>query len=402
MAGHKTLDDLFTAVEVKGLRTLVRADLNVPMQEGRISDATRIERVAPTLKELARHGAKVIVLSHFGRPKGKPDAKYSLKPVADALSAYIGVPVGFAQDCIGDVAANAIAAQAPGTVLVLENTRFHPGEESNDPGFAKALAENGDVYVNDAFSCAHRAHASTEGITHILRSYAGRAMEAELVALDAALGHPRRPVIAIVGGAKISTKIALLGNLVEKVDALVIGGGMANTFLAAQGKSIGKSLCEPDLLDTARDIMARARTARCDIVLPSDAVVAKELKAGVATKTVSVDAVPEDEMILDIGPDTLADLASRFETANTIVWNGPLGAFEVPPFERGTTEAARIVARRSKQGELVSVAGGGDTVAALNEAGVAKDFTYVSAAGGAFLEWLEGTELPGVAALETT
>tara|TARA_R110002110_G_scaffold183726_3_gene390437 strand:- start:7222 stop:8430 length:1209 start_codon:yes stop_codon:yes gene_type:complete len=401
MAGHKTLDDLFDAAGLNGLRILVRADLNVPMQEERISDATRIERVAPTLKELADHGAKVIVLSHFGRPKGKPDPKYSLKPVADALSAWLGMPVGFAPDCIGDVAAQAVAAQTPGTVLVLENTRFHAGEESNDPGFAKALAENGDVYVNDAFSAAHRAHASTEGIAHVLPSYAGRAMEAELVALDAALGHPRRPLVAIVGGAKVSTKIALLGNLVKKVDALVIGGGMANTFLAAQGKTIGKSLCEPDLFDTARDIMAVARAARCDIVLPGDAVVAKELKAGVAVKTVSVDAVPEDEMILDIGPDTLAQLARRFETANTIVWNGPLGAFEVPPFDRGTREAARIVAGRSKRGELVSVAGGGDTVAALNEAGVAGDFTYVSAAGGAFLEWLEGTDLPGVTALET-
>ncbi|PKQ08325.1 MAG: phosphoglycerate kinase [Alphaproteobacteria bacterium HGW-Alphaproteobacteria-12] len=402
MAGHKTLDDLFDATGLNGLRILVRADLNVPMQEGRISDATRIERVAPTLKELAGHGAKVIVLSHFGRPKGKPDPKYSLKPVADALSAWVGVPVGFAPDCIGGVAAQAVAAQTPGTVLVLENTRFHAGEESNDPGFAKALAENGDVYVNDAFSAAHRAHASTEGIAHILPSYAGRAMEAELAALDGALGHPRRPLVAIIGGAKVSTKIALLGNLVKKVDALVIGGGMANTFLAAQGKTIGKSLCEPDLFDTARDIMARARAAGCDIVLPGDAVVAKELKAGVAVKTVSVDAVPEDEMILDIGPDTLAQLARRFETAKTIVWNGPLGAFEVPPFDRGTTEAARIVARQSKRGELVSVAGGGDTVAALNEAGVAGDFTYVSAAGGAFLEWLEGTDLPGVTALETT
>jgi len=322
--------------------------------------------------------------------------------VADALSAWVGVPVGFAPDCIGGVAAQAVAAQTPGTVLVLENTRFHAGEESNDPGFAKALAENGDVYVNDAFSAAHRAHASTEGIAHILPSYAGRAMEAELAALDGALGHPRRPLVAIIGGAKVSTKIALLGNLVKKVDALVIGGGMANTFLAAQGKTIGKSLCEPDLFDTARDIMARARAAGCDIVLPGDAVVAKELKAGVAVKTVSVDAVPEDEMILDIGPDTLAQLARRFETAKTIVWNGPLGAFEVPPFDRGTTEAARIVARQSKRGELVSVAGGGDTVAALNEAGVAGDFTYVSAAGGAFLEWLEGTDLPGVTALETT
>lgn len=399
MADHKTLDDLAAAVGLKGLRVLVRADLNVPMQDGKVSDATRIERVAPTLKELASQGARVIVLSHFGRPKGKPETKYSLKPVADALAAFVGVGVGFAEDCIGEKAAKACDSMKPGTVLILENTRFHEGEENNDPDFAKALAENGNVYVNDAFSCAHRAHASTEGITYFLPSYAGRAMEAELSALDAALGNPKRPVVAIVGGAKISTKIALLGNLVKKVDALVIGGGMANTFLAAQGKKVGKSLCEPDLFDTARHIMANARAAKCDIVLPSDVVVAKELKAGTETHITSVDDVPEDQMILDVGPDTLAHLAGRFETANTVVWNGPLGAFEVPPFDKGTTEAARIVAMRSKQGELVSVAGGGDTVAALNEAGAADDFTYVSAAGGAFLEWMEGVELPGVAAL---
>lgn len=399
MADHKTLDDLFTAVGLKGLRILVRADLNVPMQNGKVSDATRIERVAPTLKELADKGAKVIVLSHFGRPKGAPEAKYSLKPIADALGAFVGGPVAFAEDCIGDAAAKAVDAMKPGTILVLENTRFHAGEENNDPDFAKELAENGNIYVNDAFSCAHRAHGSTEGITHFLPSYAGRAMEAELTALDAALGNPKRPVVAIVGGAKVSTKISLLGNLVKKVDALVIGGGMANTFLAAQGKKVGKSLCEPDLFDTARHIMANARAARCDIVLPTDVVVAKELKAGVDTRTVSVEAVPDDEMILDVGPDTLAHLAGRFETANTVVWNGPLGAFEVPPFDRGTVSAARVVAMRSKQGELISVAGGGDTVAALNEAGAADDFTYVSAAGGAFLEWLEGVELPGVAAL---
>jgi len=399
MADHKTLDDLAAAVGLKGLRVLVRADLNVPMQDGKVSDATRIERVAPTLKELASQGARVIVLSHFGRPKGKPEAKYSLKPVAEALGAYLGVKVGFAADCVGEKAAKACESMTPGTILVLENTRFHEGEENNDPDFAKALAENGNVYVNDAFSCAHRAHASTEGVTYFLPSYAGRAMEAELTALDAALGNPKRPVIAIVGGAKVSTKISLLGNLVKKVDALVIGGGMANTFLAAQGKKVGKSLCEPDLFDTARHILANARGAKCDIVLPTDVVVARELKVGAETKVMTVDEVPEDEMILDVGPDTLAHLARRFETANTVVWNGPLGAFEVPPFDRGTTEAARIVAMRSKQGELVSVAGGGDTVAALNEAGAADDFTYVSAAGGAFLEWMEGVELPGVAAL---
>ncbi|MEQ8325664.1 MAG: phosphoglycerate kinase [Parvibaculum sp.] len=399
MADYKTLDDLFAAVSLDGLRVLVRADLNVPMQDGKVSDATRIERVAPTLTELAGHGAKVIVLSHFGRPKGAPEEKYSLKPVAEALGAHVGVAVSFAEDCVGDKAANAAEAMKPGTILVLENTRFHAGEENNDPAFAEALAGIGNVYINDAFSCAHRAHASTEGITHFLPSYAGRAMEAELSALDAALGNPKRPVVAIVGGAKVSTKIALLGNLVKKVDALVIGGGMANTFLAAQGNKVGKSLCEPDLFDTARHIMANARAAKCDIVLPVDVVIASELKAGAATETVSANAVPDDKMILDVGADTLAHLAGRFETASTVVWNGPLGAFEIPPFDRGTTEAARLVAMRSKQGELVSVAGGGDTVAALNEAGVADDFTYVSAAGGAFLEWMEGVELPGVAAL---
>ncbi|MDO8839385.1 MAG: phosphoglycerate kinase [Parvibaculum sp.] len=399
MAGHKTLDDLFATTDIKGRRVLVRADLNVPMQDGKVGDATRLERVAPTLTELAARGAKVVVLSHFGRPKGKPDPKYSLKPVAEALSAFAGGNVAFGEDCIGDAAARAIEALAPGGILVLENTRFHAGEEKNDPDFAAALAKNGDIYVNDAFSSAHRAHGSTEGITRFLPSYAGRAMEAELTALEAALGTPKRPVVAVVGGAKISTKIALLANLVKKVDALVIGGGMANTFLAAQGKKIGKSLCEPDLLETAREILESARAAKCDVVLPSDVVVAAEFKAGAAAHTVSADAVPDDMMILDVGPDTLKHLAGRFETAKTVVWNGPLGAFEVPPFDRGTVEAARLVAMRSKQGELVSVAGGGDTVAALNEAGAAEDFTYVSAAGGAFLEWMEGVELPGVAAL---
>src|SRR5690554_801637 len=399
MSGHKTLEDLFTAVGLDGLRVLIRADLNVPMQDGKVSDATRIERVAPTLKELAARGAKVIVLSHFGRPKGAPDEKYSLRPVAHALGAHLGVETSFAADCIGETATTAIEAMKPGTVLVLENTRFHAGEKNNDPGFSEALARNGNVYINDAFSCAHRAHASTEGITHFLPSYAGRAMEAELSALDAALGNPRRPVVAIVGGAKVSTKIALLGNLVKKVDALVIGGGMANTFLAAQGKKVGKSLCEPDLFDTARHILANARAAKCDIVLPIDVVIAREFKAGAETQTVAVDNVPEDAMILDVGPETIAHLGERFQTAKTIVWNGPLGAFEVPPFDRGTTEAARIVAARSKQGELVCVAGDGDTGAALNEARAADDFTYVSAAGGAFLEWMEGIELPGVAAL---
>ena len=294
MAGHKTLDDLFAAADLKGRRVLVRADLNVPMQDGKVGDATRLERVAPTLTELAARGAKVVVLSHFGRPKGKPDAKYSLKPVAKALSAFTGGTVTFADDCVGEAAARAVEALGPGSILVLENTRFHAGEEKNDPDFAAALAKNGDVYVNDAFSCAHRAHGSTEGITRFLPSYAGRAMEAELTALEAALGTPKRPVVAVVGGAKISTKIALLANLVKKVDALVIGGGMANTFLAAQGKKIGKSLCEPDLFDTARHILANARAENCEIVLPTDVVVAAEFKAGAAAHTVSADAVPEE------------------------------------------------------------------------------------------------------------
>ena len=400
MAGHKTLDDLFLAVGLKGLRVLVRADLNVPMAEGRITDATRIERVASTITELADRGAKVIVLSHFGRPKGAPEAKYSLAPVAAALEPFIGRKASFASDCVGEVAQKAIDALPNGGVIVLENTRFHAGEEQNDDAFAKALAENGNVYVNDAFSCAHRAHASTEAIAHELPSYAGRAMEEELRALDAALGNPTHPVVAIVGGAKVSTKISLLGNLVKKVDTLVIGGGMANTFLAAQGKKVGKSLCEHDLLDTARRILANARSANCEIVLPTDVVVAAEFKPNAAAQTISTDAVPDDKMILDVGTDTLAYIAGRLETAKTVVWNGPLGAFETPPFDQGTVAAARQVAMLTKMGALISVAGGGDTVAALNEAGATEDFTYVSAAGGAFLEWMEGVELPGVAALE--
>jgi phosphoglycerate kinase len=400
MAGHKTLDDLFKAVGLRGLRILVRADLNVPMADGKITDTTRIDRVASTLTELADRGAKVIVLSHFGRPKGAPEAKYSLAPVAAALGGILGRKVGFAPDCVGPDAKKAVDALPEGGIIVLENTRFHPGEENNDPAFAHALAENGNVYVNDAFSCAHRAHASTEAIAHELPAYAGRAMEDELAALDKALGNPSHPVVAIVGGAKVSTKISLLGNLVKKVDTLVIGGGMANTFLAAQGRKVGKSLCERDLFDTARHILANARKAGCDILLPSDVVVASEFKAGAAAKTVSADAVPDDMMILDVGADTLAHVAGRFETAKTVVWNGPLGAFEVPPFDQGTSAAARQVAMLTKMGSLVSVAGGGDTVAALNEAGATEDFTYVSAAGGAFLEWMEGVELPGVAALE--
>jgi phosphoglycerate kinase len=342
----------------------------------------------------------VIVLSHFGRPKAAPDPKYTLAPVAVALGEVIGHKVAFASDCIGAEAKKAIDALPAGGILVLENTRFHAGEEKNDPAFVKALAENGDIYVNDAFSAAHRAHASTEGLAHVLAVYAGRAMEAELDALDAALGHPEHPVVAVVGGAKVSTKIALLSNLIRKVDTLVVGGGMANTFLAAQGRKIGKSLCEYDLLDKAREILADARSAGCEVVLPADVVVAREFKAGAEARTVPADAVPEDMMILDVGTDTLAYLAGRFETARTVVWNGPLGAFEIPPFDQGTASAARLVGMLTKMGMLKSVAGGGDTVAALNDAGAADDFTYVSAAGGAFLEWMEGAVLPGVAALE--
>ena len=401
MAGHKTLDDLFKSGDLNGRRVLVRADLNVPTDEhGHVTDATRLNRIADTLKEIAAKGAKVIVLSHFGRPKGAPEPKFSLAPVAEALSGVVGAKVAFASDCIGAPAKEAVDALPAGGILVLENTRFHAGEEKNDPAFVKALAENGDVYVNDAFSCAHRAHASTEGLAHVLPAYAGRAMEAELDALETALGNPEHPVVAVVGGAKVSTKIALLLNLIHRVDTLIVGGGMANTFLAAQGKKIGKSLCEYDLLDKAREILAAAGKAGCEIVLPVDAVVAREFKAGAEARTVPVDAVPEDMMILDIGSDTMAYLAGRFETAKTVVWNGPLGAFEIPPFDQGTASAARLVGMLTKIGTLKSVAGGGDTVAALNDAGAADDFTYVSAAGGAFLEWMEGAVLPGVAALE--
>ncbi|HUD50066.1 phosphoglycerate kinase [Parvibaculum sp.] len=400
MAKHKTLDDLFKT-DINGKRVLVRADLNVPTDDkGHVTDTTRLARIADTLTELAGRGAKVIVLSHFGRPKGGPDPKYTLAPVADALAKVVGKPVAFAGDCIGEPARKAVDALPAGGILVLENTRFHAGEEKNDPALAQALAENGDAYVNDAFSAAHRAHASTEGVAHLLPAYAGRAMEAELDALETALGNPERPVVAVVGGAKVSTKIALLSNLIKRVDTLIVGGGMANTFLAAQGKKIGKSLCEYDLLDKAREIAAAAKAAGCELVLPVDVVVASEFKAGAAAQTVSVDAVPEDKMILDVGADTMAYLAGRFETAKTVVWNGPLGAFEVPPFDQGTAAAARLVGMLTKMGALKSVAGGGDTVAALNDAGAAEDFTYVSAAGGAFLEWMEGAVLPGVAALE--
>jgi phosphoglycerate kinase len=395
MTAFRTLDDL----QPQGLRVLVRVDLNVPMKDGRVTDMTRIERVAPTIDELADKGAKVVLLAHFGRPKGKPAAEFSLKPIAGALESVLDRRVLFAGDCVGDQAARAIESMSDGDVLLLENTRFHPGEEANDAAFTEALAANGDAYVNDAFSAAHRAHASTEGLARLLPAYAGRTMQAELEALERGLGNPMRPVVAIVGGAKVSTKIDLLTNLSKRVDALVIGGGMANTFLAARGTDVGKSLCEHDLAPTARQIMIDAASAGCAIVLPVDAVVAREFKAGADAETVAVDAVPGDAMILDVGPKSVAAVKGWIERAKTLVWNGPLGAFEIEPFDRATVETARFAARRTEEGLLVSVAGGGDTVAALNHAGVADDFSYVSTAGGAFLEWMEGKELPGVAAL---
>jgi phosphoglycerate kinase len=397
MAGFKTLDDIGNA---RGKRVLVRVDLNVPVADGKISDFTRIERIMPTLTELSDKGAKIILLAHFGRPKDGPDPEFSLDPIANAISAMIGRPVAFAADCIGKEAAGAVAAMKDGDILLLENTRFHKGEEKNDPAFAKALAANGDIFVNDAFSAAHRAHASTEGLAHLLPAYAGRTMEAELQALEKGLGNPARPVVAIVGGAKVSSKLDLLMNLVKKVDALVIGGGMANTFLAARGENVGKSLCEHDLADTAKQIMIEAAGAGCAIILPSDGVVAGEFKAGAANETVAIDAVPDDAMILDVGPKTVEAVNQWIDRAATLVWNGPLGAFEIEPFDAATVAAARHAAERTREGKLISVAGGGDTVSALNHAGAADDFTYVSTAGGAFLEWMEGKDLPGVDVLK--
>ncbi|MCG8271932.1 phosphoglycerate kinase [Aquamicrobium sp. NLF2-7] len=396
-AGFKTLDDIGS---IAGKRVLVRVDLNVPMADGKVTDATRIERVGPTIAELSGKGAKVILLAHFGRPKGEANADFSLEPVAKATAEVLGRAVGFAGDCIGEKAAGAIAAMKDGDVLLLENTRFHKGEENNDPDFVKALAENGDIYVNDAFSAAHRAHASTEGLAHILPAYAGRTMQAELEALEKGLGNPVKPVVAIVGGAKVSTKIDLLMNLVKKVDALVIGGGMANTFLAARGTEVGKSLAEHDLAKTAKQIMIEAAEAGCAVILPADGVVAREFKANAPNETVAIDAVPADAMILDAGAKSIEVINQWIDRAATLVWNGPLGAFEIEPFDRATVEAARHAAGRTREGRLVSVAGGGDTVAALNHAGAADDFTYVSTAGGAFLEWMEGKPLPGVEVLK--
>ncbi|MBI1365555.1 MAG: phosphoglycerate kinase [Alphaproteobacteria bacterium] len=396
MSGYRTLDDL----DVQGKRVLVRVDFNVPMKDGQVTDDTRIQRALPTIRELSKKGAKVILLSHFGRPKGEPKPEFSLKPVAKALGDLLGGPVEFAEDCVGEPAKKTADRLIDGDVAVFENTRFHSGEEKNDPDFVKALAANGDLYVNDAFSAAHRAHASTEGLAHVLPAAAGRAMEAELDYLTAALSNPVRPLVAVVGGAKISTKIDLLKNLVGKADALVIGGAMANTFLSARGVCVGASLSEPDLAATAREIEQAAARGGCALILPSDVVVADALRAGAESEVVSVENVPSDRMILDLGPDTVDAIAAEIEAAKTLVWNGPLGAFETPPFDTATVESARFAARRVKEAGLVAVAGGGDTVAALNHAGVADDFTYVSTAGGAFLEWLEGKELPGVKALE--
>ncbi|MDR6103183.1 phosphoglycerate kinase [Agrobacterium larrymoorei] len=397
MPAFKTLDDL---TDISGKRVLVRVDLNVPVADGKVTDKTRLERVAPTILELSKKGAKVILLAHFGRPKGEPVADMSLSLIAPALEEVLDHAVLFASDCIGSAAADAIAKMNDGDILLLENTRFHKGEEKNDPAFVTELAKNGDIFVNDAFSAAHRAHASTEGLARHLPAYAGRTMQAELEALEKGLGAPARPVVAIVGGAKVSTKIDLLMNLVKKVDALVIGGGMANTFLAARGTQVGKSLCEHDLAETAKQIMIEAATAGCAIVLPDDGVVAREFKANAANEVVDINAIPEDAMVLDVGPKSVEAIKGWISRAETLVWNGPLGAFEIEPFDTATVAAARHAAECTKSGKLVSVAGGGDTVAALNHAGVAEDFTYISTAGGAFLEWMEGKVLPGVAILQ--
>ncbi|HXX26045.1 MAG TPA: phosphoglycerate kinase [Pseudolabrys sp.] len=390
----RTLDN----VDVKGKRVLVRVDLNVPVENGVVTDATRIERVGPALTELADKGAKVILLSHFGRPKGR-DPKQSLRPVAAEVARIIKRPVKFADDCIGEAAEKTVAAMKPDDIVCLENTRFHPGEEKNDPAFVAALAKLGDIWVNDAFSAAHRAHASTEGLGHRLPAYAGSAMQAELDALGRALDHPQRPVAAIVGGAKISTKLDLLGNLLRKVDALIIGGAMANTFLLALNKPVGKSLVERDLIDTAKKIMAEARAAKREIVLPIDVVVAQKFEANAPSRVVDVGGVADADIILDIGPRSIEYVVSVLARSKTLVWNGPFGAFEMEPFDNGTIEVAEAAAELTQAGKLVSVAGGGDTVAALKAAGVVGRLTYVSTAGGAFLEWLEGKALPGVEVL---
>ena len=395
MAKFRTLDDIG---DVRGKRVLVRADLNVPMQAGKVSDDTRLRAAQPTIAELADKGAIVLVLSHFGRPKGE-DPMLSLSPISSALAKVLGRTVGFVTECKGPAAEQAVSLMAAGEIAVLENTRFEAGEEKNDPALVAAIAKLGDLYVNDAFSAAHRAHASTEGLAHVLPAYAGRSMQAELEHLEAALGEPERPVAAVVGGAKVSSKLDVLNNLVGKVDHLIIGGGMANTFLAAKGVDVGKSLCEHDLKDVAIGILAKADAARCTVHLPYDVVVAKEFKANAANRTVNVHEVDADEMILDVGPAAVEALSDALKTCRTLVWNGPLGAFELEPFDAATVALARTAAALTEAGSLVSVAGGGDTVAALNHAGVAESFSFVSTAGGAFLEWMEGKALPGVEAL---
>ncbi len=393
----RNLDD----ADLKGKRVLVRVDFNVPMHDGEVADVSRIERNSPTITEIADRGGKVILVSHYGRPKGR-DPKESLKPVVAAVARIIRRPIAFADDCIGEVAEQAVARLKPGDILCLENTRFYKGEEKNDPAFAAGLAKLGDIYVDDAFSVAHRAHASVEAIAHLLPAYAGRAMQEELAALEKALHTPERPVAAIVGGAKVSTKLDLLGNLLNHVDTLIIGGGMANTFLAAQGKAVGKSLCENDLMQTARDILAKAKSLSREIVLPVDVVVAQTFAAHAPSRVTSVDEVGSNDMILDIGPRTVEYVVSVLARTRTLVWNGPFGAFEMEPFDNGTDEVAEAAAELTASGKLVSIAGGGDTMAALNLAGVTGRFTYVSTAGGAFLEWLEGKVLPGVEVLKAS
>jgi phosphoglycerate kinase len=393
--GWKTLDDM----ELAGKRVLTRVDINVPMQDGQVTDATRIEKIAPTVRDILAAGGTPILLAHFGRPKGERLDGMSLRHLVPALEKYLSVPVLFVADCVGPAAAAAIGAAQTGQVVLLENTRFYKDEEKNDTDFAGQLAALGDIYCNDAFSAAHRAHASTEGVARRLPACAGRLMQAELSALEAALATPKRPVVAVVGGAKVSTKLELLGNLVAKVDYLVIGGGMANTFLAAQGVDVGKSLAEHDMTGTATEIMAKAAGENCKIILPRDVVVALKFAANAANETVAADACPADAMILDAGPESVAQITDVFKSAKTLIWNGPLGAFEIEPFDRATNAAAAVAAQLSQLGDLISVAGGGDTVAALNKAEAANKFTYISTAGGAFLEWMEGKTLPGVAAL---
>jgi len=395
------LDRLNTTegLDIRGKRVIVRADLNVPVKAGEVTDATRLERLIPGLQDLAGRGARVIVISHFGRPKGAPEAEFSLRPVAARLADLLRRPVAFASDCIGSAAEKAVAALQPGEIVVLENLRFHKGEENNDPAFAQALAGLGDIFVSDAFSTAHRAHASTDAITRLLPSYAGPLMMEEIAALRSVLDGPARPVAAVIGGAKVSTKIPVLANLVAKVDKLIIGGGMANTFFLAQGVNVGRSLAEPDFARTALDIMHAAKARGCEVVLPADAVVAAKLEAGVPSQVCQILEVPPDQMILDVGPKAVAHYTDVLGRCRTLLWNGPLGAFEIAPFGEGTFQLARAAAAATAAGRLTSVAGGGDTVAALNAASVTDQFTYVSTAGGAFLEWLEGRELPGIAAL---